>query len=103
MLKDLMSHKELNELSYMRIFIKNEMTDRIKYKEFFTKCGQAISTAFKSLIKDIYAIGYALTRASLVMIVAVLVCLVLLLMPIWLLCDFISVSYSKYKADTEDD
>lgn len=102
MLKDLMSHKELNELSYMRIFI-SEITDRIKYKEFFTKCGQAISTAFKSLIKDIYAIGYALTRASLVMIVAVLVCLVLLLMPIWLLYDFISVSYSKYKADTEDD
>lgn len=102
MLKDLMSRKELNELSYMRIFV-NEITDRIKYKEFFTKCGQAISTAFKSLIKDICAIGYALMRASLVLIVAVLVCLVLLLMPIWLLCDFISVSYSKYKADTEDD
>lgn len=102
MLKDLMSHKELNELSYMRIFV-NEITDRIKYKEFFTKCGQAISTAFKSLIADIRAIGYALMRASLVLVVAVLVCLVLLLMPIWLLCDFISVSYSKYKADTEDD
>ena len=102
MLKDLISHKELNELSYMRIFV-NEITDRIKYKEFFTKCGQAISTAFKSFIKDICAIGYALMRASLVLIVAVLVCLVLLLMPIWLLCDFISVSYSKYKADMEDD
>lgn len=102
MLKDLMSHKELNELSYMRIFI-NEITDRIKYKEFFTKCGQAISTAFKSLITDIRAIGYVLMRTALVLIVAVLVCLVLLLMPIWLLCDFISVSYSKYKADTEDD
>lgn len=102
MLKDLMSRKELNELSYMRIFV-NEITDRIKYKEFFTKCGQAILTAFKSLIKDICAIGYALMRASLVLIVAVLVCLVLLLMPVWLLCDFISVSYSKYKADMEDD
>lgn len=102
MLKDLMSHKELNELSYMRIFV-NEITDRIKYKEFFTKCGQAISTAFKSLIADICAIGYALMRAALVLTVAVLVCLVLLLMPIWLLCDFISVSYSKYKADMEDD
>lgn len=102
MLKDLMSHKELNELSYMRIFI-NEITDRIKYKEFFTKCGQAILTVFKALIADIYAIGYALMRTALVLIVAVLVCLVLLLMPIWLLCDFISVSYSKYKADTEDD
>jgi hypothetical protein len=102
MLKDLMSHKELNELSYMRIFV-NEITDRIKYKEFFTKCGQAISTSFKSLIKDICAIGYALMRASLVLIVAVLVCLVLLLMPLWLLCDFISVSYSKYKADMEAD
>lgn len=77
MLKDLMSHKELNELSYMRIFING-------YKELFTTCGQAISTVFKALI------------------VAVLVCLVLLLMPIWLLCDFISVSYSKYKADMED-
>lgn len=102
MLKDLMSRKELNELSYMRIFV-NEITDRIKYKEFFTKCGQAISTAFKALIVDIYAIGYALMRTALVLTVAVLVCLVLLLMPIWLLCDFISVSYSKYKADTEDD
>lgn len=102
MLKDLMSHKELNELSYMRIFV-NEITDRTKYKEFFTMCGQAISTAFKSLIKYICAIGYALMRTALVLTVAVLVCLVLLLMPIWLLCDFISVSYSKYKADTEDD
>lgn len=82
MLKDLMSRQESNELSYMRIFIN-------KYKELFTKCGQAISTVFKALIVDI--------------IVAVLVCLVLLLMPIWLLCDFISVSYSKYKADMEDD
>lgn len=71
-----------------------------RYKELFTACGQAILTAFKALI---YAIGYALTRTALVLIVAVLVCLVLLLMPIWLLCDFISVSYSKYKADTEDD
>lgn len=102
MLKDFMSRKELNELSYMRIFI-NEITDRIKYKEFFTKCRQAISTAFKSLIADICAIDYALMRTALGLIVAVLVCLVLLLMPIWLLCDFISVSYSKYKADTEDD
>ena len=102
MLKDFMSRQELNELSYMRIFI-NEITNRIKYKEFFTTCGKAISTAFKALIVDIYAIGYALMRTALALTVAVLVCLVLLLMPVWLLCDFISVSYSKYKADMEAD
>lgn len=102
MLKNFITHKELNELSYMKIFLK-EVTDRTKYREFFTQCVQAILTAFSYLVDGLCAIGYALIWTALGLVAAVVVFLVLLLTPVWLLCDFVSVSYSKFKADMEDE
>lgn len=97
-----MTHKELNELSYMKLFIK-ELTDHTKYTEFFTQCVQAILTALSYLIDGVIAIGYAVFLLTLGLIVSNLILIVILLTPVWLLCDCISVWYSKCKADMEAD
>ena len=102
MLKNFITHKELNELSYMKIFVK-EITDRTKHREFFTQCIQAMLTALSYLLDGLCAVGYAVLWASLGLVAAVVVFLLIILTPVWLLCDFISVSYSKFKADMEEE